>query len=95
MIVHPGGGTDDLVTHEGDWDNKCVERVEGEDVVISYSDGPLKEAGAFGSGAWHVKGGIPRYTHKELPGRRALSSGWIELLYTLRCMAAIRLEGWT
>ena len=67
MIANSGGGTDDLATHEGDWDDKCVEPVEGEDVVLSYSDGHLKEAGAFGSGAWHVKGGTPRYTHKELP----------------------------
>ena len=60
MIVHLDGNTEGLATHEGACGDKCVERVEGEDVVISYSDGPLKEAGAFGSGAWHVKGGIPR-----------------------------------
>ena len=41
--------------HGGDWDNKCVERVEGEDVVLPYSDGSVKEAEIFGSGAWHVK----------------------------------------
>ena len=35
-----------------------------------------------------------RYSHKEFPGRRALSSGRVELLYTLRCLASIRLEGW-
>ncbi len=35
-----------------------------------------------------------RYSHKEFPGRRALSSGRVELMYTLRCLASIRLEGW-
>ena len=67
--------------------------MEGEDVVLSYSDGPEKEAGTFGSGDCHVKGETLRYSHKEFPGRRALSSWWVELLYTRRCMAFIRLEG--
>ena len=56
MIVHLDGDAEDLVTHEGAWDDKCVGRVEGEDVVLSYSDGPVKETGTSGSGAWHVKG---------------------------------------
>ena len=38
MTVHLDGGTGDLATHEGDWDDKCVERMEGEDVVLPYSD---------------------------------------------------------
>ena len=68
--------------------------MEGEDVVLSYSDGPEKEAGTFGSGDCHVKGETLRYSHKEFPGRRALSSGRVEPQYTLRCLASIRLEGW-
>ena len=95
MTVHLDYGTDDLTTHEGDWDDKCAKRVGGKDVVLSYSDGSVKEAGASGSGAWHVKGGTVRYPHKEFPGQRALSSGRVELLYVLRCMASIRLGGWT
>ena len=35
-----------------------------------------------------------KYSHKEYPGRRALSSGRVDLMYTLRCLASIRLEGW-
>ena len=35
---------------EGEWNADCVERIEGEDVVLSYSDGSLREAGTFGSG---------------------------------------------
>ena len=94
MSVRLDGDAEDLATFDGGWDDKCVERVEGEDVVLSYSDGSVKEAGTFGSGAWHIKGGTMRYSHKEFPGRRDLSSGRVELLYTLRCLASTRLEGW-
>ena len=68
MTVHLDRNTVDLATHEGVWGDKCAERVEGEDVVLSYSDGSMKEAGSFGSGAWYVKGGTLRYSHKEFPG---------------------------
>ena len=95
MNVHLDGGTEDLATHEGDWDDKCAKRVEEEDVVLSYSGGSVKEAGTFGSGGWHVKGGTLMYSHKEFPGRLALSSGRVELVYTLRCLVATRLEDWT
>ena len=56
MTVHLGGNEEDLATHEGVWDDKSAERVEGGGVVLSYSDGSVKEAETFGSGAWHVKG---------------------------------------
>ena len=71
-----------------------IERVEGEDVALSYSDGSVKEAGTFGPGAWHIKGSTMKYSHREYPGSRALSSGRVELLYTLRCLVSIRMEGW-
>ena len=94
ITVHLDGDTEDLAPHEGVRDDKCVGRVEGGDVVLSYSEGPVKEVGTFGSGRWRAKGGTLLYSYKELPGRRALSSGRVELLYTLRCLAAIRFEGW-
>ena len=64
-------------------------------MAISYSGGSAKEAGTFGSGAWYIKGGTLRYSSREFPGWRAFSSGRFDLLYTLRCMVDIRLEGWT
>ena len=95
MVVRLNGDDNDLVTSEGGWDNDCVERVHGKDVVISYSGGSVKESGEFGSGAWHIKGGTMKYPHKECLGRRALSSRGVELIHTLRCLASIRIEGWT
>ena len=65
MTGHLGGDMDDLATNGGDWGDKCVERVEGEDVVLPYSDGPVKGVGTFCSGACHVKGGTLRYSHKD------------------------------
>ena len=94
MIIHLDGNENDLVTFEGKWSNNCVEHVEGEDAVLSYSDGSVKEAGAFGSGAWYVKGGSMKYSHKEYPGCRDLSSGRVELLYTMRCLVSIQMAGW-
>ena len=35
-----------------------------------------------------------KYSHNEYPGCRARSSGRVELLYTLRCLASIRMEAW-
>ena len=36
-----------------------------------------------------------RYSHKEYPRRRALSSGRVDRIYTMRCLTSNRLEGWT
>ena len=94
MLVRLDGTAADLTSHKGQWDENCVERIEGEDVVLSYSDGSVKEEGTLGSGAWHVKKSTMSYAHREYPGGRALSSGRVELLYTLRCLASIRMEGW-
>ena len=86
---------EDLAVCDGQWMGACVERVNGEGVVLSYSYGSVKEPGTFGSSAWHVKGCTMRYPRKEYLGHRALSSGRVELMYTLRCLSSIRLEGWT
>ena len=55
----------------------------------------MKDCGTIGSGAWHVKGCSLAYSHREYPGTHTLSSGRVELLYTLRCLSSIRLAGWT
>ena len=43
MNIHLGGSENDLSTFEGKLSKNCVERVEGEDVVLPYSGGPVKE----------------------------------------------------
>ena len=72
LICHPQGVVvrlndimDDLVVYDGQCDSACVEHVNREDVVISYSDGSVKESGTFESGACHVEGGTMRYSYKE------------------------------
>ena len=37
MTLHLDGGTGDMATHEGDWDDTCIGRVEGGCVVLLYS----------------------------------------------------------
>ena len=51
------------------WANVCVQLVDSEDVVQSYADGPVKESGTFGSGAWHVKKGVYHDWHEILTQR--------------------------
>ena len=64
-------------------------------MVLSYSDSSVKESGTIGSGAWHVKGCSLSYSHKKYQGTRALSSGRVELMYTIRCLHTTRANGWT
>ena len=91
--VRLDGGALDEINSQGGWSENCVEMHGGKEVVISYSGGSVKESGAIGSGAWHVKGCSLPYSHKEYPGIHALFSGRVELLYTLRCMHTIRANG--
>ena len=93
VVVRLDGIRDDLAIYVGQWGNACAEQVNSGNVVLSYSGWSVKESGNFGSGTWHVKGGTMRYSHKEYPGRRALSSGRVELMNTIRCLTSIRLEG--
>lgn len=62
--------------------------------VLSYSYGSVKESGAFGFGARHVKVCSLACFQEEYPKTRTLPSDRVELLYTLRCLNAIMLEGW-
>ena len=55
----------------------------------------LVESLPHSTGAWHVKGCSLAYSHREYPGTHTLSSGRVELLYTLRCMRSTRLTEWT
>ena len=41
---------------------------KGEDGLLFYSDELVKEAGTFGSGARHLKGGTMKYSHTEHRG---------------------------
>ena len=95
MKVRLDGGAADMVKSQGDWSDDCVETEDGRQVVLSYSDGSVKYCGTTGSGAWHVKDYSLSYSHQEYPWTHALSSGRVELLYTLRCLHAIRANGWT
>ena len=56
LIVRLDGTADDLTDSNGTWDENCVETEGGQDTVLSYSDGPVKDSGTAGSGTWHVKG---------------------------------------
>ena len=56
LIVHIYGTANDLTDSNGTWDENCVETEGGQDTVLSYSDGPVKDSGTAGSGTWHVKG---------------------------------------
>ena len=68
MIVHLDGNAEDLATHGGVWDDKCVERVEGENVILSYSDGSVKGGGnlRLGSVARQRRG--PSVLPRGIPG---------------------------
>ena len=85
MRVRLGGAAPDMVKSQGDWGEDCVEVDGGREVVLSYSDGSVKESGTIGSGAWHVKGCPLSHSHQEYPGAHALSSGIVELLYKSKC----------
>ena len=41
-----------------------------------------------------MKGCSLAYSHKEYPGTYTLSSGRVEILYTMRCLSTIRLARW-
>ena len=84
-----------MVARTGCLDEKGAKMVDWNLAILSYSDGSVKEVGTIGSGAWHVLGHSMQYSHREYPGMRRLSSARAELLYTLRCMFAIRDSGWT
>ena len=94
MRVRLGGRKRDMVKPRGDWNGDCVEMEDGEEVVLSYSGGSTKDSGTIGSGAWHAKGCPLSYSHREYSGTHALSSGRVELLYTLRCLHTTRANGW-
>ena len=95
LVVRLDGTEDDLTVSDWKWDVKCVEQEDGQDTVLSYSDGSMKDCGTIGSGVWHVKGCSLAYSHREYPGTHTLSSDRVELLYTLRCLCSFRLAGWT
>ena len=56
-FVRPGGrgSTSDMTVSQGAWDKGCVETEGGQEVVLSYSDGSVKDSGTIESGAWHFK----------------------------------------
>ena len=94
LVVRLDGTADGLTDSHGDWDKTCIEKYDGVDTVLSYSGGSVKDRGTTGSGAWHVKGCSLAYSHREYQGTHTIYSGRVELLYTLRCLSAIRLAGW-
>ena len=61
--------------------------------MLLYSGDSVKDSGTIGSGAWHVKGCSLACSYQEYPGAHALSSGRVELMYTLRCLNTIRSHG--
>ena len=88
------GETDDLTVSGGTWDEKCVEKEDGQNTALSYSGGSMKDCGTIGSGAWHVRG-APLYTRTgnnqgHTPSRAAVLNS-----STHRCLRSIRLAGWT
>ena len=75
MRVRLDGGAPDMITSQRDWSEDCVEMNGRKEVVLSYFGGSVKDSGAIGSGAWHVKGCSLSYSHQEHQGTHALSSG--------------------
>ena len=75
LAVGLDGAESDLTVSDGKWDDKCAEQEDGQDTVLSYSGGSMKDCGTIGSGAWHVKGCSLAYSHTEYPGTHTLSSG--------------------
>ena len=67
MRVRLDGGTPDMIKSQGNWSEDCVEIDGGKEVVLSYSDGSVKDSGTIGSGACHVKGCSLWYSHQEYP----------------------------
>ena len=51
MRVRLDGGTPDMIESQENWSEGCVEMGGGKEVVLSYSDGSVKESGTTGSGA--------------------------------------------
>ena len=75
MKVRLDGGAADIIKSQGNWSEECAETEDGREVVLTYPDDSVKESGAIGSGAWHVKGCSLSHSHQEHPGTHALSSG--------------------
>ena len=50
FIVCLDGTANDLTDSKGTWDEKCVEKEDRQDTVLSYSDGSVKNSGTAGSG---------------------------------------------
>ena len=66
LVVRLDGTEGDLTVSDRTWDEKCAEQEDGQDTVLSYSDGSMKDCGTIRSGTWHVKGCSPAYSHREL-----------------------------
>ena len=56
LIVRFDDTSRDLTDSIGTWDEKCVEKEDGQDTVLSYSDGSTKDCGTAGPRACHVNG---------------------------------------
>ena len=63
--VRLAGTPRDLTDSGGEWDEKCVEKENGQDTLLSYLGGSMKDCGTIGSGAWHVKECSLAYLHRE------------------------------
>ena len=83
-----------MVTRTGNLDEKSAKMIDGGLTTLSFSGGSVKEVGIIGSRAWHVLGHSMQYPHRAHPGTYRLSSAHAELLYTLRCLFAIRDSMW-
>ena len=82
-----------MIQSQGDLNEDCVGMGNGKEVVLSYSDGSVKDSETSGPGAWHVKGCSLSHSHREYQETHALSRGRVELLYTLRCLHTISANG--
>ena len=80
LIVRLDDTARDLTDSSGTWDEKCIEKEDGQETVLSCLDGSVKDCGTARSGAWHVKGCSLAYSPREYPGAHTLSSGRVELL---------------
>ena len=75
MKVRLDGGATEMTKSQGNWSDECAETEDGQEVVLTYSDGSVKESGTIGSGAGHVKGCSLSHSHQEYPGTHTLVGG--------------------
>ena len=59
LVVRLDGTADDLTVSGGTYDEKCVDKVDGQGTVLSYSDDSMEDCGTVGPGRGMAREGVP------------------------------------